>query len=111
GICAVDILDVGRTPLARVVTGAGPFDLDDVGAHVAEQLGAQRPGENARQVEDSNAGQRPGVVGRGHVEGPVRRWMTPGAAARRLRHYTRAIVESWRPQAPSPRWQERRWLK
>ena len=47
-----------RTPRARVVAAADGLDLDDVRAHVAQHLGAQRPGEDAREIEDAYAVQR-----------------------------------------------------
>jgi hypothetical protein len=47
-----------RRPAPRVVALAGLLDLDDLGAHVAEGHGAERPGEHARQVDDAHARQR-----------------------------------------------------
>ncbi|MNC86855.1 hypothetical protein D3C83_25410 [compost metagenome] len=41
----------GRSPGARVVARAGRFDLDHVGAHVAQHLPAQRPGQDAREIQ------------------------------------------------------------
>ncbi|CFP65200.1 Uncharacterised protein [Bordetella pertussis] len=35
------------------------LDLDDVGAHVAEHLGRERPHQHRRQVDDSHAIERP----------------------------------------------------
>jgi hypothetical protein len=54
---AIAVLDEGRTPFARVVALAGPLDLDDVGAQVAEHLRGGRTGEDAGQVENFDAGQ------------------------------------------------------
>src|SRR4029079_12548303 len=43
---------------ARVVTAVGVLDLDDLGAHVREYLRAERPGDDAREVDDADAGER-----------------------------------------------------
>ena len=48
---------VGRAPFARLVA-LRRFDLDDLGAKVAEQLGAIGAAQHARQVDDLPAGQR-----------------------------------------------------
>jgi len=40
---AVLVTQVGRSPGARVVADAGPFDLDHVGAEVGQILRAPRP--------------------------------------------------------------------
>ena len=50
--------DEGWPPGAGVVAGAGRLDLDDVGAHVAEHHGAQRASEDAREIDDAQAGER-----------------------------------------------------
>ena len=47
-----------RAPGAGVVAGAGAFELQDLGPEVAEELGAERPGEDAGGVEDAEAGER-----------------------------------------------------
>ena len=47
-----------RRPLARIVAVPGILDLDHLGAHVAEQHRAQRPGQHTREVEDAQPGQR-----------------------------------------------------
>src|SRR5215468_10176847 len=70
-ILAVLSLEIGRAPFARIVAGAGPLDLYDVGAEVAEQLGAGRAGQDAREIEDAQAGERAGPLwggrcGHGH---------------------------------------------
>jgi len=61
-----------RPPAARVVTRAGRFDLDHIGAHVAEHHRAQRTGQNARQVKHAHAGQRALGVFRHYCSGTVR---------------------------------------
>ena len=38
-------------------SAAGPFDLDDVGAEVGEELGGDRPLEDMAEVEDADAGE------------------------------------------------------
>ena len=43
---------------ARNVADARPLDLDHVGAHIAEQLGAGRAGLHVREVEDAHAVER-----------------------------------------------------
>src|SRR5262249_7230799 len=80
-VLAVLAAEVGRAPFARVVAGAGPLDLDHVGAEVAEELRAGRTGEDARHVEDAQAGERAGPAGggRGGHDAPVVR----GGGARR----------------------------
>ena len=53
----------------RVVAGAGPLDLDDVGAHVGQQHGAHGAGHDLRQVQHFDADQRAGrmvVLGHSH---------------------------------------------
>ena len=56
----------GRLPAARVVA-ARRLDLDHVRAEVAERHRDERPGEDARQVDDDDVVERRGVVGpRGH---------------------------------------------
>ena len=49
GCCA---FEVGRTPAASVITGTGPFDLDDVGPQVGKILGAPRACQHAGKVEN-----------------------------------------------------------
>ena len=51
---------------AHAVAGGRVLDLDHVGAEVAEDLAAQRPGEDRRDVEDPQScqrGRRGGLVG------------------------------------------------
>ena len=50
--------DERRAPAAGVVAAARRLDLDDVGAHVAEHHGAQRARQDARQIDDADAGER-----------------------------------------------------
>ena len=63
-LVAVDRHEVGRLapderrPAPRVVALARLLDLDHLGAHVGEDHGAERAGEDAREVEDANAGER-----------------------------------------------------
>ena len=66
-------------PVASVVA-AGRFDLEDVGAHVAEQHGAVGTGDEAREVEDPDAVQR--AVGALVRRWPVRHPAILAAAAR-----------------------------
>jgi hypothetical protein len=40
------------------VLAAGPLELDDLGAHVAKELGAERPGDEPAQVQDTDAIER-----------------------------------------------------
>ena len=57
--------DPRRPPAARRVT-LGRLDLDDVGAEVAEEHRAVRPGQDGRAVDDPQAGERAGSVLGGH---------------------------------------------
>ncbi len=52
GVATRRILQVRRTPGARVVAAAGPLDLDDGRAEVGEELRAPRSREHAGEVED-----------------------------------------------------------
>jgi hypothetical protein len=56
------LVDERRTPGARVVAAVGPLDLDHLGAQIAERHGAQRPGQDAREVGHEDPVQR----GSGH---------------------------------------------
>ena len=58
GDAAVAFAVPGRAPVARIVPGARPFDLDDFGAEVAQQLGAPGSCQHAAEVEDLDAVQR-----------------------------------------------------
>jgi len=44
--------------LAGVVTAVGILDLDHLGAHVGEHLGAHGTGDHARKIDDSDAVER-----------------------------------------------------
>src|SRR5262249_31699366 len=44
-----------RSPSARVVAVRGLFDLQHLGAHVAEHHRGERPGNDARQVDDADS--------------------------------------------------------
>ena len=54
----------GHAPATHRVAALGRFDLDDLGAVVAQQLAGERPGDEAAQFEDADA--REGAVGRSH---------------------------------------------
>ena len=55
---AVGALHVAQLA-ARDVADAGPLDLDHVGAHIGEQLGAGRPRLHVGEIEDAHAVERP----------------------------------------------------
>ena len=44
----------------RLVAGPGRLDLDDVGAHVAQHLPAERPGHHLAELDDADAVERAG---------------------------------------------------
>jgi len=50
---------------ARDIADTRSLDLDNVGAHVAEQLRAGRPRLHVREIEDAHAGQRLTVLPEG----------------------------------------------
>ena len=60
-LAAIDADEIGAPrahewrPAAGVVAFGRFFDLDDVGAHVAEEHGAERTGEDTREVDDPEA--------------------------------------------------------
>ena len=54
-----------RRPAPRLIAGAGRLDLDDLGAEVAQILGAERAREHLGEVENADAGQS--VVRRAHA--------------------------------------------
>ena len=69
-LAGVDEVEERRRPAAGAVDAAGRLDLDDVHAGLGEQLPAQRPGPQRRQVDhpqpaqvDTGAGPRPSSVG------------------------------------------------
>ena len=41
----------GRAPAAGVIAGAGPLDLDDVGAEVAKQHARERARQHSAQIQ------------------------------------------------------------
>jgi hypothetical protein len=52
------VLSKGRTPVPRVVPCARPLDLDHLRAEVREQLPCPGAGEDPRELEHLQAGQR-----------------------------------------------------
>ena len=58
-----------RTDLAHEVAGAGLFDLDDVGALLAEEPGAERGGDAGAQVEHPQALERAAHLDAGAAAG------------------------------------------
>jgi hypothetical protein len=67
----------GRPPGARLVARAGPLDLDDLGAEIAEHLSGPRAGEDPRQVEHFQVGEGAGhriffAVARGQARRSMR---------------------------------------
>src|SRR5690606_17913476 len=57
-LLAVGVADVRRRECARVVTLAGPLDLDDLGAQVAQVLAGPWAGQDARHVEHADMRKR-----------------------------------------------------
>ena len=78
-LVAVDAEEIGapaadeRLPRPGVVAVARVFDLDDLGAHVAEEHGAERTGEDAGEIEDAQPGerQRAGGIGRHELSASI----------------------------------------
>src|SRR5262249_35467382 len=56
-------LVAGLAPFAKRVRLPGRLDLDDLGAHVAEQPPRERPGEEHPELDDAHAGERARPVG------------------------------------------------
>jgi hypothetical protein len=54
----VAILQEGRAVFAGFVADAGPLDLDDLGAQIAQHLGGERRGQNTAEVQHLDAIQR-----------------------------------------------------
>jgi hypothetical protein len=54
-LLALGVDEVRRSEGARVVAGAGPLDLDHVGAEIAQHLGRERTGEHAREIKNLDA--------------------------------------------------------
>ena len=42
-------------PALAAVAAVGVLDLDHLGAHIRQDLGAQRPGDDAGEVDDADA--------------------------------------------------------
>ena len=57
-LAGVDEVEERRRPVAGAVDASGRLDLDDVHAGLGEQLPAQRPGPQRRQVDHPEAAQR-----------------------------------------------------
>ena len=55
GVVTVAVLEERGSPAARLVAVAGPFDLDHVGAEVAQRLCGQRSGQNPAEVQHADA--------------------------------------------------------
>jgi len=55
--------------LAGVVTGFRHLDLDHPGTQLGQQQRAIGPGENARQIDDRDAGKRPSLWHAGNPSG------------------------------------------
>ena len=51
--------DEGRE-MPGLVAAAGRLDLQHLGAEIAEALGAERPGQHPRQIDDPEPVERPG---------------------------------------------------
>src|SRR5262249_23221510 len=81
-----------RTDLAHEVAPAGLLDLDDLGAHLAQQTGAERRRDARPQVQDSHPLER-----RGHAT--VR--LSPSPAEGEKRILTRSPPAARAPPAPS----------
>src|SRR5262249_35148637 len=84
-LAAIDECEVERAAVeegaerARRITAAAALDLDHARTELAEQHGAERTGENARQVEDEDPVERSCAVGpRAAVSPPA-----PGASTGR----------------------------
>ena len=56
-IGAVGAGDEGRSPVARIVAGAGPLDLDHFGAEIGKQLPGPWTGEDPRELDHAQAGE------------------------------------------------------
>ena len=57
-IFALGIVEEGRPPMPGVVAFARTLDLHHLGAQIGEQLPAPGPGEDPRQLDDSDSRQR-----------------------------------------------------
>ena len=65
GVVAVAVLQEGRAPAPDIVAGPRPLDLDHVGPEIAQGLGGDRGGQDARGVDDADAVKRHGAGGGG----------------------------------------------
>jgi len=96
-LAAIQRRKVGGAPidegpdLARVVTTAGRLDLDDARTQIRQHQGAEGAREDARQIDDQDAGERAGRV-------HSRRTITPISPPTR----STALVSSVSPK-PGPR--------
>ena len=54
GVFTVGILDEGGAPGPGIVAVNGALHLDHLGPQVAEDLGATRPGQDTREIENAN---------------------------------------------------------
>src|SRR5258708_5208438 len=61
-LAAIRAFDERRSPAARVVASAGALDLHHIGAEIGENLPRPGAGQDARKLEDANAGEWPGHV-------------------------------------------------
>ena len=57
----LDALAVANRRRGAAHVAARRLDLDDVGAHVGQQRAAQRAGDEVRQLDDADAGERFGI--------------------------------------------------
>ena len=48
-------VDLGLAPDTNWIGCVGRLDLDDLGTHIAEQTGAERPGDQGADLEHTNA--------------------------------------------------------
>ncbi len=76
---------VALAPVAHLVAGARRFELDDFGAHVAEQLAAERTRDQLPHLDDPDALQRAPAAHIRHIipfgtdsdrDGPPRPWLS-----------------------------------
>jgi hypothetical protein len=70
-LAAIDAGEIGgffaheRPDAAAVIAAVRVFDLDDAGTEIGQHHGAIGTGQHAREIEDEEAGERAGIVGRG----------------------------------------------
>src|SRR5271156_41577 len=58
GLGATGVVEERRSVLTCVVAGAGPLDLDDVGAQITKELSGEGRRKNSTQVKHPDAVQR-----------------------------------------------------